>query len=280
MNNLNSEYVKRDREDFGLYSTSEYFSQISETCNKILSPFTNVINILDIFSGEGLFALRICQDFEKTKQINLTLLDNCLDRLKRGRMNYLRNKQNFQISSNNKKTYLASNQFSLICGDILSFQSKKKFELLTCRFGTKEINIKDKTNFFIKCHDLLQTGGIFVIMDMYSSPEFQEEVNYIHWEKHRLGGRKNIGWISTIDELRHLLKYSRLKIYYKTDTLKSSVSTSDWMKNGQINTTQKNYLEKLLYSTTHDLQSYLKLRKEKNGVRLEFPVVIIIARKK
>jgi hypothetical protein len=279
-----NEYSNRKEEDFGIYRNKAILDKLGKECIGLLKKqdINSPISILDLFSGFGTFGLAIF-DHLKVFSPTLTFVESNLERVHNS-ISKICNNSSYGHAVLHKASGCSGmtkkiGPFTWLHENVLNLHFMEEFSVITARFGPKEIPVEIKNVFFRRINSCLKKKGLFVMLDMYVFSEFQEELNQIHWLKHSLGGRNTMGWISTRNQLFNLLNQNGFVLIYEVRDLVSSVSTNDWVKNGQITLQQRRILDSFIRSFAEPFKKAFFIKDSYDGIKLNFPIHAIIAEK-
>jgi SAM-dependent methyltransferase len=283
---IHLEYNTRRNEDFGIYAkTEEMVSELITFLDELIDHSSHKpLLVLDLCSGCGDFGEAVAASVsECCGETTLYFVDSNPKRLQNCFTKY-KEPAPIALSSDSYCNGLPIMYETIdrvwLCGDVMKMSADIKFDILSSRFGPKEIPKELQNAFFQKCNDLLKPQGLLMIMDMVSNDEFLPILNRIHWLKHRLGGRKIDGHILSVNQLQELLEHSNFSIE-KMEIYRSQVNTRDWAKNGQLSSAKVEIVENLIKGADPNFKTKFCVSFQKNGsVDIVFPIVFIIAKRR
>lgn len=127
-------------------------------------PFSThaAIRILDIGCGTGNASLNITQHYKKCK---IHLLDSSAEMIAVA-------KQKIPIK------YIEDD----VTEDIITAKFAKKYDLIVSTFALHHLVKSKKKNLMRYLYGRINTGGLFIIADQYSSPKVLHDKYYLYWE--------------------------------------------------------------------------------------------------
>ena len=188
---------------------------------------------------------------------------------------------------------LASGQFNKIAGENLKglkiFGDARKlpatdnvFDVAVARYGIKNLQKEEQPTAVHELFRTLKPGGILVVADMIApNRSVQDWLNAQHAKKQELSGRslhEGKCHIPTESEWIRLLEDAGFQTTvegYHT----SYVTTSDWVRGKQINDKQVQELNTMILNAPFEVQKAFNIHEDSQGVHIEYPVVILKAKK-
>lgn len=160
----------------------------------------------------------------------------------------------------------------------------ESFDRVVVRFGIKDIEEKDQKNIIDEVYRVLRHGGILVVADMVAPKDDEGKVkswlNQQHELKQELGGRnksiEGVCHIPTEDEWLSLLR----GVGFQTEIegmAWSHVNTQDWVKSKQVTTEQLKQLDEMIVSAPEEIRRIFDIKKEEDGVKINYPLIVLKA---
>lgn len=251
--------IEYDRRDFdkgpATYTDRGLLDSIH--CATGLSARSDIAFVVDLMSGPGKVALGMQ---ERSSQHRYAVLDNnqgVLDKITQPVQKMLADIRNLSAA--------------VVDGTV---------DVATVRYGLKDIPKDQQPKVLAGINEMLKSGGVLVVADMFSSVGAKEFNNRQHSLKQQFNGRNIVRegecHIPTEAEWIEMLTQAGFgaEIF---DHYISRVTTSDWVKGKQITDEQRAQMDALILSAPEDVKREFNIRQEENDVRIDFPVVIIKA---
>lgn len=163
--------------------------------------------------------------------------------------------------------------------DRLPFE-EKRFDIVIARYCIHDV--KDKLKLFAEIHRVLKPSGLFQLVDMYAIDELSRDFyNTIHgWKTH--SDIRVDTFIDLLETYEDLMRKSGMTVVSVT-FYKSGVHTREWVLENQVTDERRSFIEQLAIQgikTNPSVRDFFRMKTSKEtGLYIEFPVVIITARK-
>lgn len=148
------------------------------------------------------------------------------------------------------------------------------------RYGVKDIPENQQLDVLKQMREVLKPGGVLVVADMVSPEGAWEWNNKQHSQKQQFSGRD----ITTEGECNIPTEAEWIAILQEAgleaevfDHYTSYVTTADWVNGKQITDEQRRLMDKLLLNVPDEIKTAFNIRQEDDGVKIDYPVVIIKA---
>ena len=213
-------------------------------------------NILDAMCGEGLVGKEVSK------------------RLKARAINH---EMNFLDLTKKKLAKLRKQGMKVIVASIFKIPCKNgTFDRAYARFGVKNYQKSKQMLILKEFRRVLKPRGIFVLIDLESLPETYGFMQEERKMKNKYADLKGKPHIPTREMWIEMLRENNFEPIYTGKTV-SKVTTSDWVKSGQMSHENLRKLNSFLLSAPIEARLALKIRCERKHVKIDYPVVIISA---
>jgi ubiquinone/menaquinone biosynthesis C-methylase UbiE len=171
-----------------------------------------------------------------------------------------------------------------ICDNVTDLHlPEKSVDVGIVRYGLKDIPAEQQIGVLRQMHKVIKDGGRLVIVDMVSPEGMKEWNNHQHSQKQQFNGRiiEKEGECNIPTEEEWLRKIREAGFEPSVaDYYKSLVKTTDWVRGSQITNEQRGKMDILIMDAPEDVKKAFNIRREKDEVMIDYPVVIIKAIKK
>jgi len=156
--------------------------------------------------------------------------------------------------------------------------SDNVFDVVIARYSIKDITAELQPSIVSEVYRCTKKSGIFVIADMVAPNQYIKKwLNKQHGLKQQFGGRNPTVDgecnILTESELVNIVSDAGFNICVYARHI-SHVRTRDWFLSNQVNQPQLKLLNSFILNASKYVKSVFNIRKEKNGVKIDYPVVI------
>lgn len=155
-------------------------------------------------------------------------------------------------------------------------------DVVVARYGVKDLPVEQQPGALTEMVRVIRPGGRLVIADMVAPEGTQAWLNGHHALKQELGGRdprtEGTCHIPTKREWITRLTESGL-VDIGSDDYVSQVATQAWVDGKQIDGVQQRIMDQDILNAPQSIKGAFKIRQEGESVRIDYPVVILQARK-
>lgn len=188
---------------------------------------------------------------------------------------------------------LATGQFNKIAGENLKglkiFGDARRlpatdnvFDVAVARYGIKNLQKKEQPTAIHELFRTLKPGGILVIADMMApNSQVKGWLNAQHAKKQMLSGRSQYEGVCHIPTETEWIRFLQDEGFETTveGYYTSHVNTTDWVKGKQVNHQQLEELDAMILNAPFEVQKAFNIYSDADGVHIDYPVIIIKAKK-